>query len=224
MVLTAFFRIKHIMKYSRSLLQDDEKRRDIAEELLNKQWKMTVTRVEETYAFLSHPDFPDHVFCSNSVIPHRPILLGDKLVTEIKIIFDPARQSYSYVCDYACKPQDNLRTPLHKSEYENLAAKLNSILAKANSDISPEAWDKILPSYCPWTPAFCLRNKDQIKTVINKLTQCGSLIRLHGVPNGKAVEEIREVLRSDQRFEPLAQLFENILENVHRNIIAKQNN
>ena len=50
------------MVYSRKMLQNDERREQIAKELDGVTWQMKIRSVADTYVFFEHPDFKDHVF------------------------------------------------------------------------------------------------------------------------------------------------------------------
>ena len=72
------------MVYSRKMLQNDERREQIAKELEGVTWQMKIRSVADTYVFFEHPDFKDHVFCSASIIPSRPLTVGEMMNVEVE--------------------------------------------------------------------------------------------------------------------------------------------
>ena len=78
------------MVYSRKMLQNDERREQIAKELEGVTWQMKIRSVADTYVFFEHPDFKDHVFCSASIIPSRPLTVGEMMNVEVELAYDHA--------------------------------------------------------------------------------------------------------------------------------------
>ena len=182
------------MVYSRKMLENDERRQEIAEELKGVTWEMRIRSVAETYVFFEHPDFKDHVFCSTSIIASRPLVVGEMMDVQVELAFDNARNCYGYVAKSAMRPQDNLFLNKYKSDFENLASVMQKLMQTSRIVKTEEEWKSELPAGWDWTVDFVEEHAEELQWVSNMLVQCGALVRLHGAPKLVTVEGIREIL------------------------------
>ena len=182
------------MMYSRKMLENDERRQQIAEELKGVTWEMRIRSVAETYVFFEHPDFKDHVFCSTSIIASRPLVVGEMMDVQVELAFDNARNCYGYVAKSAMRPQDNLVLNKYKSDFENLAGVMQKLMQRSRNVKTEDEWKSLLPAGWDWTPDFVEEHTEELQWVANMLVQCGALSRLHGAPKLVTVDGIREIL------------------------------
>lgn len=200
------------MVYSRKMLKNDERRQQIAEELKNVVWEMKIRSVADTYVFFEHPDFKDHVFCSTSIIPSRPLTVGEMMHVEVELAYDNARDSWGYVAKSAMRPQDNLTINRYKTDFENLAGVVHRLLSRSKTVENEEEWKKKLPAGWDWPLAFTREHEEELNWVSNMMVQCGALVRLHGAPKLRTVEGILEVLgRYPRELQALQYQFEKAL-------------
>ena len=96
--------------------------------------------------FFEHPDFKDHVFCSASIIPSRPLTVGEMMNVEVELAYDHARASWGYVAKSAMRPQDNLNIYRYKTDFENLASVVRRLVSKARTMTNEADWKKKLPA------------------------------------------------------------------------------
>ena len=203
------------MVYSRKMLQNDERRQQIEEELKGVTWEMRIRTVAETYVFFEHPDFKDHVFCSTSIIASRPLVVGEMMDVQVELAFDKARASWGYVAKSAMRPQDNLRLNVYKSDFENLSGVMHKLISKAKEVEDEAEWKSLLPAGWDWTPEFVEEHYEELRWVCNMLVQSGALVRLHGAPKRKTVDGIREILsRYPRELHALEYEFEKALSKV----------
>ena len=182
------------MVYSRKMLQNNERREQIAKELEGVTWQMKIRSVADTYVFFEHPDFKDHVFCSASIIPSRPLTVGEMMNVEVELAYDHARASWGYVAKSAMRPQDNLNIYRYKTDFENLASVVRRLVSKAKTMTNETDWKKKLPAGWDWPLAFAQEHEEELNWVSNMMEQCGALVRLHGAPKMRTVDGIFEVL------------------------------
>ena len=201
------------MVYSRKMLKNDERRQQIAKELKNVVWEMKIRSVADTYVFFEHPDFKDHVFCSASIIPSRPLTVGQMMHVEVELAYDNARDSWGYVAKSAMRPQDNLVINRYKTDFENLAGVVHRLLSRAKTVENAEEWKKKLPAGWDWPLEFTLEHEEELNWVSNMMVQCGALVRLHGAPKLRTVEGILEVLgRYPRELQALQYQFQKALD------------
>ena len=182
-------------KYKCSDLQDEQKRKQIEEELANKTLKMQVVKnCNDSYMLFKHSDFEENIFAYGRLFTTPKPNVGDIWTVQVGIIHQSAQNKYIFYITNGVLTQKALLK--HQKEKETATLDCSKLLNKMLMAKDKESFEQIVPQ--DWHISFEWVHLKGYET-FKKVTCLYQALADKGIASSKKntkLAEFREILKS----------------------------